>query len=110
ARHCRDSTSSAVAVTKTIAMTTLTKSIIAVVITGAVAVGVYQTRQVSALREQVQTLKQDQEQQAALSNQVQELQQENQRATNRMAALVAENDALRKNPTEVLKLRGEVGQ
>jgi hypothetical protein len=46
-------------------MTTFQKAIIATVITGAVAAGVYQTRQVSHLRQQVQTLEQQQQQQAA---------------------------------------------
>jgi RNA polymerase sigma factor (sigma-70 family) len=104
------STTSAVAITKTIAMTTITKSLVAVALTGAVVVGLYQTRQVSKLRAEVQALQQDQSQQTALSNQVQELQREQERATNALAVLADENARLRKNPNEVLKLRGEVGQ
>ena len=91
-------------------MTTIQKTIIAAVAAGAIVTGVYQARQVSNLREQVQTLEQQQEQQAALSNQVQELQRERDRATNALAALTAENAALKKSPNEVLKLRGEVGR
>ena len=59
--------------------------------------GIYQARQVSNLREQVQTLKQQQEQPAALSNQMKALQRDRDRATNALAALAAENAALKKN-------------
>ena len=104
------STSTAVTFTKTIAMTTIQKTIIIAVVAGAVVVGFYQARQASNLRSQVQTLKRQQEQQAALSNQVQALQQERDRATNALASISDENAALKKHPTEVLKLRGEVGR
>jgi RNA polymerase sigma factor (sigma-70 family) len=104
------SSSTAIAITKTIAMTATQKIIIAAVVAGAIAAGVYQARQVSNLRDQVQALKQQQEQQAALTNQVQDLRRERDRAKNELAALSAENAALKKNPNEVLKLRGEVGK
>ncbi len=100
----------AVAVTKTIAMTTIQKAIVAVVLAAAVATAIYQTREVSALREQMQTLKQQQEQRAALNGQLDELRHERDQATNALAALTAQNDSLKKNPTDVLKLRGEVGR
>ncbi len=104
------SSSAAVAITKTIAMTTLQKTIIIVVAAGAVATGYYQARRVSSLREEVQALRLQEHQQAALSNQVQELQRERDRATNTLAGLSSENAALKKNPNDVLKLRGEVGR
>lgn len=104
------STSTAVTLTKAIAMTTLQKTIIAAVVAGAVGVGVYQARVASNLRGQVQTLKQQQEAQAALSNQAQDLQRERDRATNALAALVTEDTARKKSTNEVLKLRGEVGR
>lgn len=50
------------------------------------------------------------EHQIALSNQVEQLQIERNKATNAVAALLAENATLKKNPGEVLKLRGEVGR
>ncbi|PYJ05304.1 MAG: hypothetical protein DME25_08685 [Verrucomicrobia bacterium] len=105
------SASTAIAVTKTIAMTTMQKTLIAAAAAVAVAAGLYQARQVSNLRGQVQTLQHDQQQhQAALSNQVQELQRDRDRATNALAALSAENAALKKSPNETLKLRGDVGR
>jgi len=55
------SASAAVAITQTIAMTTIQKTIIAAVAVGAIVTGVYQARQASKLREQVQTLKQQQQ-------------------------------------------------
>ena len=87
------------------------KTLIAAAAAVAVAAGLYQARQVSNLRGQVQTLQHDQQQhQAALSNQVQELQRDRDRATNALAALSAENAALKKSPNETLKLRGDVGR
>jgi RNA polymerase sigma factor (sigma-70 family) len=103
-------TSAAVSLTKTIAMTTLQKAIVATVVASAIGVELYQARLVSNLRRQVQTLKQQQEGQAALSNQAQELQLERDRATNALAALSTEDVARKKSPNEVLKLRGEVGR
>lgn len=104
------SQSTAIAVTKTIAMTTLQKIGISVLAAGALVVGVYQARQVSKLRQQVQTLQLQQEQQVALSNRVEALQAERDRATNALAELAAQAAAGKKSPGEVLKLRGEVGR
>ena len=104
------SASTAIAVTKTIAMTTMQKAIIAIAAAGAVAIGLYQAREVSNLKEEVQTYREQAQQQASLSNRVQELAQERDRATNALAVAAAENEALKKRPTEVLKLRGEVGR
>ncbi len=101
------SASTAVSITKTIIMTTLQKTIITAGAVGAVAIGLYQARLVSNLREQVRTLEHQQDQQAVISKQAQA---ERDRATNTLAAYAAENAALKKNPSEVLKLRGEVGQ
>src|SRR5262249_15034589 len=84
------STSTAVAITKTIVMTTTQKLIIGAVVAGAIVVGVYQARQVSGLRDQLQVLKQQQEERAALNNQVQQLQHERDIATNALAKLSTE--------------------
>jgi len=104
------SQSTAIAVTKTIAMTTLQKIGITTLAAGALIVGVYQARQVSKLRQQVQTLQVQQEEQVALSNRVQALQAERDRATNALAELAAESATRKKGTNEALKLRGEVGR
>jgi len=105
-----DSVTTAIAITKTIAMTTIQKTIIAAAAVGAIALGVYQAHQVSNLRAQVQSLEQQAQQDRELSNEMRELQREHDRATNALAALTAENAALKKNPSDVLRLRGEVGR
>jgi RNA polymerase sigma factor (sigma-70 family) len=102
-------TASLIAATGTIAMTTLQKTLITA-ITAAIAAlagaGIYEAREVSRLHEQNQAL---QQQQAPLAEQNLALQRERDAATNRLAALAAELAQARKNPNEVLKLRGEVG-
>ncbi|HEY5910017.1 MAG TPA: sigma-70 family RNA polymerase sigma factor [Verrucomicrobiae bacterium] len=104
------STSTAVTAAKTIVMTTIQKTLIAVVITAAVGTAIYQTRRASVLSDRVQVLEQKQAQQADLNNQAQALRREHDRATNALAALAANESAAKKSPTEVLKLRGEVGR
>jgi RNA polymerase sigma factor (sigma-70 family) len=103
------STSTAIAATKAIAMTTLQKTIIGTVLVATVGTGIYEARQASQLRDQVQTL---QQQQVPLAEQIQQLQRERDDATNRLAGLLAENEQLRSNrtETELLKLRSEVTQ
>jgi tetratricopeptide (TPR) repeat protein len=73
-----------------------------------VGAGIYEARQASQLREQNQTL---QQQQAPLAEQVRQLQSSLSDATNQLAGLLAENLRLKSNPerNELLKLRGEVG-
>jgi len=104
------STTTAIAITKTIAMTTIQKTMIGAAAAGAIALGVYQAHQVSNLRAQVQSLERQAQQDRELSNQAREWQREHDRATNALAALTAENAALKKNPNDVLRLRGEVGR
>jgi len=101
-------TSTVVAATKAIAMTTLQKTIVTATIAVAVGTGVYESRQASKLRTQVQSL---QQQQAPLAKQIQQLQGERDEATNRLAAVNEENARLKsgQNLAELLKLRGEVG-
>jgi len=91
-------------------MTTIQKTIIAALTIGSVVAGVYTARQISSRRASTQTSELQVEAQAALSNQVQALQRERDRASNALAALAAENAALKKNPSDVLRLRGEVGR
>jgi RNA polymerase sigma factor (sigma-70 family) len=104
------SSSTAIPIAKTIAMTAIQKTIVTVALAAAVVAVVYQARQASSLRQQVQDLKQELNSQAALTRQVQELQRERDRATNALAAVSAENAAWKKNPKDVLRLRGEVGR
>ena len=92
--------------THIIAMTTLQKSIIGAALAAAVGTGIYQAHQAAKLRTKNQTL---QQQQAPLNGQIQQLQRERDEATSRLASLADENARLNRNPTEVLKLRGQVG-
>jgi RNA polymerase sigma factor (sigma-70 family) len=100
-------TSTAVATTKVITMTTLQKAIIGAVLTAAVGTGVFEAHQTSQLRDQVQTL---QQQQAPLAEQIRQLQRERDEATNRLARVITENAQLESssNEAELLKLRGEI--
>ncbi len=99
-------TSTAIAATKTIAMTTLQKTLAATTVTILVGVGGYEALLVSRLREQNQTLRQ---QQAPLAGQVQRLQREKDETANRLSALADEMQRGKGNSTELLKLRNEVG-
>ncbi|HEX7570220.1 MAG TPA: sigma-70 family RNA polymerase sigma factor [Verrucomicrobiae bacterium] len=102
------STSTLIAATKTIAMTTLQKTLVTATVAVLAGAGIYEARQAAQLRDQNQTL---QQQQAPMAEQIQKLQNNFADATNRLADLLAENSRLKSNPnqTELLKLRGEVG-
>jgi hypothetical protein len=91
-------------------MTTIQKTIIAALVIAAIVAGLYAARQISSRRAPTQTSELQIEEQPALSNEVQALRREHERATNALAALTAENAALKTNPSDVLKLRGEVGR
>jgi RNA polymerase sigma factor (sigma-70 family) len=103
------STSTAIATTKVIAMTALQKTIIGMALVAAVGTGAYEAHQASQLREQNQTLKQ---QQISTAEQIRKLQRNYDDATNQKDGLLAENAQLQSssNETELLKLRGEVTQ
>jgi RNA polymerase sigma factor (sigma-70 family) len=100
--------STLVAVTKTIAMTTVQKTIMAAALAAAVGTGIYAVRQNSQLSAQIQTL---QDEQALSTTRIQQLGEERNQATSQLAAVLDENARLKSNPneTELLKLRGEVG-
>jgi hypothetical protein len=102
------STSTVIAATKAIAMTTLQKTLITAALAVVAGAGIYEAHQAAQLREQNQTL---QQQQAPLAKQIQQLQRDRDEAMNRMAGLLAENVQLKsgRDKTELLKLRGEVG-
>jgi len=97
-----------IAATKTIAMTTLQKTIVAAALALAAGTGVYAVHQSSQLRAQIQTLQQER---APLAAQLQQLEQEHKQAAQQLAALTEENARLKSGPsaTELLKLRGQVG-
>lgn len=95
------------ATTKTIAMTTLQKTLVTVTVAVLAGAGIYEARQAAQLREQVQTLQQSQ---APLLEQIQQLQNNFTDATNRLADLLAENSRFETSPerNELLRLRREV--
>jgi RNA polymerase sigma factor (sigma-70 family) len=103
------STSTVIAATKALAMTTLQKTLVTATVAVLAGAGIYEARQASQLREQNQTL---QQQQAPLAEQIRQLQHERSEMANRFAALQAENVQLKsnQNPAELLKLRGEVAR
>ncbi len=97
-------TTATITTTKAIAMTALQKTIVTATLAVLAGVGIYEVRQASQLREQVQTL---QQQQAPLAEQVHQLQNERDEATSRFAALRDENERLNRNTPELLRLRAK---
>jgi RNA polymerase sigma factor (sigma-70 family) len=93
-----------VATTTTIAMTMLQKTIIGATLVAAVGTGIYQTRQASSLRDELQSLE------TQRAGQIQKMEQERAEASANLATLRAENSRLSSNTTDLLKLRGEVAQ
>jgi len=101
----------AIAVTKTIAMTTLQKTLILSAAAVLAGTGIYQATQAAHARAEVRAL---QEQQAMQAGEISQMQGQRDEATNQLAGLLTENARLKSlpkdNETELLKLRGEVGQ
>jgi RNA polymerase sigma factor (sigma-70 family) len=99
--------STLITATKTIAMTTLQKSIIVAALASVAGTGIYAARQSAQLHAQIEKI---QQQQAPLTAQIQDLQQERDDASNQLAGLLAENARLQSNSneTELLRLRAEV--
>ncbi len=89
---------------KTIAMTTLQKTIVTVALSIAVGTALYEMRQASILSQRVQTL----EQQPGIDGEHDRLTRERDEATRKIATLIAENERLNRNAGELLGLRGEV--
>jgi RNA polymerase sigma factor (sigma-70 family) len=92
-------------ITKAIAMTALQKTLITTAIVVTATTGIYEARQASRLRDQVQTLQQRQE---PLTAQIQQLQRERDEAANRLTMLAGEMAEAKNTSTELLKLRGQV--
>lgn len=102
------STATILAVTKSLAMTTAQKLAVTAALVVSIGAGLYETSQAAHARSDVQDI---QNGQTVLANQLRQLQDNYAGATNRLAALLAENSLLRSNSdqAELLKLRGEVG-
>lgn len=92
------------ATTKTLAMTTLQKTLVTVTVAVLAGTGVYQTHRSAQLRKQVQSL---QDQQAPLLSLIEQLQRERDAATNRLAD---DSGLSNRQISELAKLRGEVGR
>jgi hypothetical protein len=92
---------------KTIAMTTLQKTLMTTAITALTAFGIYEAHQGSTLRTRVQTL---QQQHAPLAEQLQQLARDRDDTTRQLAALRDENERLKRDTAELLRLRGEAAR
>ena len=99
--------STAIAATKTIAMTILQKTLITATLVAIAGAGIYEARQNSQLRDQVQTL---QQQQAPWADQMAQLQSENKRLSNAVADAKDQKALSQAQFDELLKLRGQTGQ
>jgi len=100
------STSTIIAITKAIAMTTVQKTIVAITLATLAGAAVYEASRAAQLRKQNQTLEQ---QQAPLVEQIQRLQKTPNDPASSLASLREENAQLKSNQIDLLKLRGEVG-
>lgn len=102
-------TSSALAATKLIAMTTMQKVLVTATVTALIGAGIYQAHQTARLHQQIHALG---DQQTPLTAQIQQLQHDLSDAADRLAALQAENSQLKsnQNTAELMQLRGEVGR
>ncbi|MCI0541413.1 MAG: sigma-70 family RNA polymerase sigma factor [Verrucomicrobiales bacterium] len=85
------------ATTTAIVMTTLQKTLISVTIAAALGTGIYEARQASGLRRQVQTLQQQHEEQ------IHQLQRERDVASQRFASLQQENERLNRDMIALLR-------
>lgn len=90
-------------------MNTLQKITVGVLLVGAAAIIAYQQHRISQLQQQNEVFVKQQGDDKALTAQLAQLKQERDAATNELASLEKENANLKNRPTEVLKLRGEVG-
>jgi RNA polymerase sigma factor (sigma-70 family) len=105
--HGATTTTTTMGTTKVLAMTTLQKIAVTAVITAAVGVGVYETRQAARARQQVHALQQSED---PLKEQMRRLTQEREEAAAQLIAVRDQNEALRASLADLPKLRGEVGR
>ena len=99
-------TTAVIAATNAIAMTTLQKSMLAVVLAVVGSAGIYQTYEASSLRNRLQRLQRQD------TDLVQQLKAERDEATNRLALVAAENARLIRDHSnaELLRLRGDLAR
>jgi RNA polymerase sigma factor (sigma-70 family) len=105
--HGATTTTTTMGTMKVLAMTTLQKIAVTAVITAAVGVGVYETRQAARARQQVHALQQSED---PLKEQMRRLTQEREEAAAQLIAVRDQNEALRASLADLPKLRGEVGR
>jgi RNA polymerase sigma factor (sigma-70 family) len=96
-----------IAVTKTLAMTTLQKALIGAAIATAVGTGLYEARRASGLQDQMQALRQ---QPTPATGQDDSLRKKLDDANRQLASLQAQNEQLRRDAADVLRLRSEVAR
>lgn len=96
-----------VTATKAIAMTALQKTVITATIAVLAGVGIYEGRQASHLREQVQTLRQEQ---LHIAQQMKDLQSELSDAKVEITASKTQPEGPNLNSLELLRLRGEIAR
>ena len=82
-------------------MTILQKTLVTATVAVLAGVGIYEARQVSRLREEIQSLQQQQAEQ---------LSRERDESTSKLAGLGEENERLNRNTAELLKLRAEAAR
>ena len=99
-------TSTVIAATKTIAMTIIQKTFITATLAVVAGAGIYEAHQAAQLREQNQTL---QQQQAPLAEQLTKLQADNERLSNQIAQVKDSQVLSKAQFNELLKLRGQAG-
>jgi RNA polymerase sigma factor (sigma-70 family) len=97
---------SAAALTKTIAMTTMQKTLIAAALAAVAGTGFYEAHQASRFRDQVQKLEQ---QQASLTEQIEQITSDNTNLSNQLAQASRSPSVNSERLRELLRLRGEVG-
>jgi hypothetical protein len=96
----------AVATTKTIAMTTFQKSIVAAALIVTAGAGVFEAKQAADARGETARLRAEQ---APLAEQIRQLQRERDQASNQLAAVGADTAKDKSNELELLRLRGLAG-
>jgi RNA polymerase sigma factor (sigma-70 family) len=97
-------TSTAIAITKSIAMTTLQKALIGTALAAAVGTGIYQAHRASMLEEQTAALRLEHD---ALARQLQE---ERTEASNKLAAAQLKRTPSQGDLSELMKLRAQVAK
>ncbi|NOS68501.1 MAG: sigma-70 family RNA polymerase sigma factor [Verrucomicrobia bacterium] len=98
-------TTATVTATKAIAMTALQKTIVTATIAALAGAGIYEARQASQLRGQVERLQQTR---APFDEAIKRLEKERDELTNRLASIQEDNERLNRNTSELLALRSEI--